>query len=202
MSDLATTPVSRHGQATFSRRIAERRRLARHDRIPAQLAELHAARAIFADAAGLVRAAWIQDGWFAYRDGQGHERLVGAYNLHEITGQQPTGACLVGAIVQAGGGLPAARTGRVHRALDLTWQALFGVVEPVGYCPAPALRIARVRDLTRWNDRPSRTADDVTTLLEAADQVAGGQLALLGAVGGQLDRVLGVSHGDRAVMLA
>jgi hypothetical protein len=179
-SFIAPTPVTVDRTApSFTRRIAMRRRLARHDRIPAELAELHAARALFADAATVVEAAWIQDGWFAYRDDQGRERLVGPRNLHEITGRQLTGACLVGAIVQAGGGLPAARTSPVHRALDLTWQALFSVAEPVGYCPSPALRTARVRDLTRWNDRPSRTAAEVTALLAAADLVAARQLEQL-----------------------
>ena len=179
MSVLATTPVPSHVNRTapsFSRRIAEHRRLARHDLIPAQLAELHAARALFTGAATVVEAGWIQDGWFAYRDEQGRERLVGPHNLHEMTGRQPTGACLVGAIVHAGGGLPAARTHPVHRALDLTWQALFSVTQPVGYCPAPALRTARVRDLSRWNDRPSRTAGEVTALLGAADRVAARQI--------------------------
>ena len=182
-SALATTPVPSqvdhtqvdHTARSFTRRLAERRRLARHDRVPAQLAELQAARALFAGAATVVEAAWIQHGWFGYRDEQGRERLVGPHNLHEITGRQLTGACLVGAIVQAGGGLPAARTGPVHRALDLSWQALFSVAEPVGYCPSPALRIARVRDLTRWNDQPSRTAAEVTALLGAAEQVAARQ---------------------------
>jgi hypothetical protein len=192
-SPSATTPVPSHVDHTpvdrprpsLSRRLAERRRLARLDRVPAQLAELHAARALFDRAATVVAAAWIQHGWFGYRDDRGRERLVGPHNPQEITGRQLTGACLVGAIVQAGGGLPAARTGPVHRALDLTWQALFSVAEPVGHCPSPALRTARVRDLTRWNDRPDRTAGEVTALLVAADRVAGSQIALLDAAAGQ-----------------
>ena len=178
MSVLAPTPVpTRAGRPTLPRRVAERRRLARHDRVPAQLAELRTARTLFTDAAAAVAAGWIQDGWFAYRDDHGRERLVGPHNLYEVTGRQLTGVCLVGAIVQAGGGLPAAGTGPVHRALDLTWQALFRVTEPVGYCPAPALRTARVRDLTRWNDRPHRTAQEVTALLGVAEQVAARQVA-------------------------
>jgi hypothetical protein len=136
------------------------------------LAELHSARALLADAATVVEAGWIQDGWFAYRDEQGRQRLVGAHNLSEITGRQLTGACLVGAIVHAGGGVPAAGSGPVHQALNLTWQALFAVTEPVEHCLSPAARTVRVRELTRWNDRPSRTAGEVTTLLGAAVRVA------------------------------
>ena len=179
MSVLAPTPAPRladRAAPSLARRIAERRRLARDDRAPGQLAELQAARTLLADATTVVAAGWIQGGWFAYRDDHGRERLVSPQNLYEITGRHPTGACLVGAIVQAGGGLPAARTGPVHRALDLTWQALFRVTEPVGYCPAPAVRTARVRDLTRWNDRPLRTAQDVTALLGVADRVAARQI--------------------------
>ena len=175
MSVLAPTPVPSHldrRTAGFGHRIAERRRLARQDRMAACLAELHAARALLADAATVLEAGWIQDGWFAYRDEQGRQRLVGAHNLPEITGRQLTGACLVGAIVQAGGGVPAAGSGPVHQALDLTWQALFAVTEPVGRCLSPAARTIRVRELTRWNDRPGRTAGEVTALLGAADRVA------------------------------
>lgn len=191
MSAHLLTPVPSHpGTSTvsFSRRIAERRRLARHDRQSAQLAQLHSTRAVLADARTVVAASWIQGGWFAYRDGQGRERLVGPHNLHEIAGQQLTGACLVGAIVHAGGGLPAARTAPVHHALDLAWQALFQVsTTPLGHCPGPALRTARVRDLTKWNDRPSRTTENVTDLLGAADRT----------VGAQIDRVLGVLDRDQ-----
>lgn len=175
---LLTPPSVRHERTTpgFGHRIAERRRLARQDRTSALLAELQAARAVLASASAVVAAGWIQDGWFSYRDEQGRERLVSAANLSEITGQRLTGACLVGAIVQGGGGLPAARSGPVHRALDLTWQALFSVTQPVGHCPAPALRSARVRELTRWNDQPSRTAGEATSLLAAAERVAADQV--------------------------
>lgn len=160
----------------FARRVAERTRLARQDRMSALLAELHASRTLMAAASAVVEAGWVQGGWFAYRDEQGRERMVSAHNLFEITGRQLTGACLVGAIVQGGGGLPAARTGPVHRALDLTWQALYGVSEPVDSCPSPALRTARVRDLTRWNDQPHRTVPEVTALLAAADRLAAGRV--------------------------
>lgn len=166
--------------AGFRQRVADRRRLARLDRTAAQLAELHRVRTVLTDAAGVVAAGWIQHGWFSYRDQEGRQQLVDAYNLHRMAGEQPTGACLVGAIVQAGGGLPAAHSQPVHRALDLSWQVLLGVVEPAGYCPAPALRLARVRELTAWNDRPHRRARDVTALLAAADQRAAAQLELAG----------------------
>jgi hypothetical protein len=188
MSAHLLTPVPTHADPTtagIARRIAERRRLARQDRLAAQRAELHAARALLAGAVTVVEAGWIQDAWFAYRDERHREHLVGPHNLHEIVGRQVTGACLVGAIVQAGGGVPAARTGQVHRALELAWQALFPVSEfsvtefsltQSDYCPAPAVRTARVHDLTIWNDRPYRTVGDVTALLHAADRAAAGRI--------------------------
>jgi hypothetical protein len=150
-----------------------RRRAANHLQSSSQLAELHYLRILLADASMVVGAGWIQNGWFAYQDDAGRERLVGSHNLWQLTGHQITGACLVGAIVHAGGGPAAASSQPVHRALDLTWHALFDAESyPVGYCPAPALRVARTRDLTRWNDRPRRRAEDVTTLLGAADRLA------------------------------
>jgi hypothetical protein len=79
---------------------------------------------------------------------------------------------LVGAVVQAAGGVAHARTQPVHRALDLTWAALYN--EPVRWCPAPATRLSHVRDLTRWNDRDGRTATEVSGLLAlAADRAEG-----------------------------
>ncbi len=180
--DALTSPSREAAPAHpgFPRRLAERRRLLRRERANEQLAELHSVKALVTEAAGVVAAGWVQRAWFAYRDEEGLERLVGAHNLHQITGKQVTGACLVGAVVHAAGGLPAARTQRVHRALNLTWQALSGVeAEPIGFCPAPATRVARVRDLTAWNDQPRRRAEDVTTLLKAAGQVATHQLGAL-----------------------
>lgn len=171
VESLLSTPeeiAAGGGAAGFRRRIADRRRLARLDRTSARLAELHCVRSVLADARSVVEAGWIQRGWFAYRDEQGRQQLVDAYHLHLMAGRRPTGACLVGAIVQAGGGLPAAHSQPVHRALDLTWEALQGWTEPVEHCSAPALRLVRVRELTAWNDRPHRTAREVDALLAVA----------------------------------
>jgi hypothetical protein len=158
---------------SVGQRVRDRRWAARHHRMTSQLAELYLIRTLLADASMIIGAGWIQNGWFTYRDDKGGQRLVGSHNLGQITGRPLTGACLVGAIVHAGGGPAAAHTQPVHRALDLTWHALFGVEPyPVGHCPAPALRVARTRDLTLWNDRPRRRAEDILTLLGAADRMA------------------------------
>ena len=173
---LLTEPASQAGlRARFTR--LQRRRLAGYDRMGAQLAELHSIQALLAEATTAVGAGWVQHGWFAYRDKLGNQRLAGPHNLQLVTGRPVTGACLVGAIVLAGGGMSAARSQSVHRALDLTWHALFRAeTAPVSFCPASALRVAQVRDLTCWNDRPYRRVRDVTTLLQSAGRVAGAEM--------------------------
>lgn len=179
-SSASTSSAGERTVAGFGRRIAERRRLSRQERANEQLAELHSVRSLVADAAEVVTAGWVQRAWFAYRDQEGLEHLVGARNLRQITGRQLTGACLVGAVVHAAGGLSAARTSRVHHALNLTWQAWSGLgSEPIGFCPDPATRAARVCDLTAWNDHPHRRAEDVTALLDSAGRVAAGQIGAL-----------------------
>lgn len=183
VESLLRSPVTpgAGGVAGFRQRVAERRRLAGLDRASAQRAELRCVRTVLAGAAGVVADGWIQHGWFAYRDEQGHRQLVDAFNLDRLAGRRPIGACLVGAVVQAGGGLPAAHSQPVHRALDLTWQALSG--DGSDRCPAPALRVARVRELTAWNDRPRRSVDDVLGLLAAADQRAAERLEQAASLG-------------------
>jgi hypothetical protein len=45
-------------------------------------------------------------------------------------------------------------------------------VAPVDYCPAPIILQTRIRDLTRWNDRPGRTSAEVVSLLAATRTLA------------------------------
>ncbi len=40
------------------------------------------------------------------------------------------------------------------------------------WCPAPDVRMGRVRDLTTWNDAPARTSAEVAGLLLTAERVA------------------------------
>jgi hypothetical protein len=159
---------------------AERRRLARQDLLTAQLAELHLIRDVLAQAITVVSTGWVQHGWFTVLDDRGHRRLVDAPNIHLVDGRPVTGACLVGSIVYAAGGPSAVHSQLVQRTLDLTWHALHeDEREPVRWCPAPAIREAHVRDLTRWNDSPGRTAGQATALLESAVRTASEQIDLL-----------------------
>jgi hypothetical protein len=184
--DLTTAPP-RHAQPAEHRlpwreRVRERRRLARQDRLAAHLAELHHIQSLVAAARTVIGSGWVQDGWFAYRDEQGQQRAVTVQNVQRMAGRPVTGACLVGAIVHAGGGLAAVQTQPVQRALDLTWHMLYGDErEPVHWCPAPSIRTAHVRDLTRWNDDPDRSPREVTALLHTVERAAAAEIERLRA---------------------
>jgi hypothetical protein len=147
-----------------------------------QLAELFRIRAVLAEAATLVSSGWVQHGWFSTADPSGQQRVVTAHTMGAMTDEPVSGACLVGAIVHAGGGPAAVHTQLVQRSLDLTWHTLYeDPHEPVRWCPAPSTRMAHVRDLTRWNDRPDRTSTQVSHLLHQAIGTAQAQTALLRA---------------------
>jgi hypothetical protein len=149
------------------------RQLRLRDQTSARLAELDQISCILSEAADLVCTGWLQNSWFAYRDDAGQIRPVNAYNAKQMTGRPVVGACLVGAIVQAGGGLSQVRTQVVQRALDLTWQTLAGRPrELFGRTPAPDVRTQHVQELTRWNDHPGRTADQAEELLRRSASAA------------------------------
>jgi hypothetical protein len=177
-TELAPAPV-RTALEPAPARVARRglfrrkRTLSDHDRRSARLAELHLLKLLIADAVDVVEAGWVRGAWFAYADESGHPRPVSALTAYRMAGRPAVGACLVGAVVQAGGGLEAVRTQPVQRAIELVWHTLYrDREEPVRWCPAPSVRVAHVRDLTRWNDRRTRTAADVVGLLRDASHRA------------------------------
>jgi hypothetical protein len=154
------------------------RQLRLRDQTSARLAELHHLAVILNEAADLISSGWLQHSWFAYRDDNGQTKTVTAYNVNEMAGRPVIGACLVGAIVQAGGGLSKVRTQPVQRALDITWHTLFETTpQPNHWTPAPAIRTLRVRDLTRWNDHPRRTAPQAEALLRRSAAAARSEAA-------------------------
>lgn len=130
------------------------------------------------EAATLVDAGWVRDAWFGVRVRDGALTAVTAHEARLLDDHPVSAACLVGAIVQAGGGLAAVQSQPVQRALDLTWHTLARPEgEPVRWCPAPPVRASHVRDLTGWNDEPGRTAPEVAGLLRAAERTAGAEIA-------------------------
>lgn len=159
--------LTRPGRAE---RRAERRRLKQHDALSGQLAELHAIRALLEQAADVVGAGWVQGAWFTVATAGG-KRAVTAYELPVVANHPVTGACLVGAIVQAAGGPPTVRSQLVQRTLDLTRHTLREDTDrPVQWCPGPRMRMMGVLELTHWNDAPGRTRGQVVDLLQAAQR--------------------------------
>jgi hypothetical protein len=150
-----------------------RRELALRDQVGARLAELHSIKDLLTSAVAMVSTGWVQHGWFTVAGDQGRPRIVDAQHLHLLSDRTVSGGCLVGAVVHAAGGPSTVRSQLVQRTLDLLWHALHEEArQPVRWCPAPPVRMAHVRDLTRWNDAPRRTADQVTALLASAALVA------------------------------
>jgi hypothetical protein len=170
-----------------SQRVAgwrERRRAAKEQaqaaRIAEAIASLQQVQALVSEAQEVIAQGWIQDAWLQYRDDDGRLRLITARTVHKLASRPVTGACLVGAFVHAAGGPWAIRTQPVHHAVELTWHTLFRPDEPIDWCPPPQVRALRVRELTRWNDDPSRNARQVEGLLVAVEQRAAVELAALG----------------------
>ena len=149
-------------------RRAERRRLKEHDALSGHLAELQAIRALLEQAVEVVGVGWVQGAWFTVATARGR-RAVTAYDLRLAESRPVTGACLVGAVVQAAGGPATVRSQLVQRTLDLLWHALRENPDrPVQWCPGPQMRMMRVLDLTHWNDAPGRTQGEVVELLLTA----------------------------------
>ena len=156
-------------------RRATRLRLRRVDASSAQLAQLNAIRALLEQATEIVLRGWVQGAWFAVDMG-GRSRVITAPEVRLTAGHPVTGACLVGAVVQAGGGPAAVRSQPVQRALDLMWHCLHeDAGQPVRWCPGPPVRTMHVLDLTHWNDAPDRTRGDVVELLRSSMATADAQ---------------------------
>jgi hypothetical protein len=149
------------------------RQLRRRDEASARLAELDHLADILNQAADLISGGWLQHSWFAYLDDTGRRRTVTAHNVDRMAGRPVVGACLVGGIVEAGGGLSNVRSQAVQRAVDLTWHTLHEIQVPANHwTSAPEVRMHQVRDLTRWNDHPNRTAPQAEALLRRSSVAA------------------------------
>ena len=132
------------------------------------LAQLTGQLAVLEEARAELEAGWVQGGWWSVTAADGRQRLVTG-----AAGGSPAhvdGACLVGALARGGS------SSDVGRAIDAVYDALWasrgqasqaapGELPPV---PAPEVRRARVRMLTRWNDHPGRTQADVVALVDQA----------------------------------
>jgi hypothetical protein len=168
---IPTFDIDSHPRWLTKRRLIGQLRA--RDQASARLAELHNLADILNQAADLISTGWLQHSWFAYQDDNGRTKTVTANNVNEMAGRPVVGACLVGAILQAGGGLSNVRSQAVQRALDITWYTLVETTpQPNHWTPAPAVRAQHVRDLTRWNDQPRRTAPQAEALLRRSAATA------------------------------
>ena len=162
------TVMTRVDRLRWGERRAARVRLRRVDALSAQLAQLHDIRILLERATEIVLGGWVQGAWFAV-DVDGRTRAITAPEVRLTADHPVTGACLVGAVVQAGGGPAAVRSQPVQRALDLVWHSLReDAGQPVRWCPGPPVRMMHVLDLTHWNDAPDRTRGDVVRLLRSS----------------------------------
>jgi hypothetical protein len=163
---IAPPPPRSRRQSRAERR-EERHRLERCDTLTARLAELHAMNSLLQRSVEVVSGGWIQGAWFTVAT-RGGTRVVAAHDVRRATRHPVVGACLVGGIVEGGGGPTSVRSQLVRRTLDLTWHTLHeDPREPVRWCPGPDVRLLRLLDLTRWNDAPGRTQEEVVDLLVA-----------------------------------
>ncbi|GAA3919657.1 DUF6197 family protein [Actinoplanes auranticolor] len=126
------------------------------------LAVLTAARAV-------VRRGWTQHTWYVMRTPAGRRRTMSSVLPGRLDRTRVVEACLVGAVVHAAW-QQSPRPEHAYPAVDALWCTLLGGgtpgADPVGPLSAPPVRVARVRDLTTWNDRPYRTREDVLDLLD------------------------------------
>ncbi len=178
-------PGARPGPHRWREARRRRRGAALAARTAAYTAELHGILGVLVGARALLGNGWLQGTWFAVRPASQPLRATAAPGQDRCGA--PPSACLVGAVVLASGGRPAVREQRTQRSLDLLWHTLHRGrgIEAVRWCPGPALRTLQVQDLTRWNDAPGRSVDEVLALLDAAIGRLTRELHLDDAPGGE-----------------
>jgi hypothetical protein len=131
-----------------------------HDRPVEVLAVLQRARAI-------VEAGWVQNRWTVTTAPAESPRSSesGAATTPDGSVQ----ACVVAAVAMA----VRARDPRADLALDTgpalahVWDVVFDG-RAAGRSAPREVRLDRMRDLARWNDRPGRSRDDVVAVLDRA----------------------------------
>jgi hypothetical protein len=178
-------PGVRRGRPGWREAHHRRRGSALAARTAAYRAELHGILGVLVGARALLGQGWLQGTWFAVR--AAIEPLPAVAAPGQDRAGAPPSACLVGAVVLASGGRPAVCGQRTQRSLDLLWHTLHRAtgLGAVQWCPGPVLRTLQVQDLTRWNDTPGRSLDEVLALLDAAIGCLTGELGLHDAAEGR-----------------
>jgi hypothetical protein len=116
-----------------------------------------------------LTAGWVQDGWWSVPRADGQQALVGGLAAG-VSGPDPVSAvCLVGGLVRAaaGQGHEAEAGLAIAAVYDALWESRG---QPPGpwVIPSPQARLAQVQVLTRWNDAPGRTGEEVLAILDRA----------------------------------
>src|SRR4051812_40696739 len=129
------------------------------------LAVLTATRAV-------IQRGWAQNTWYVMETPAGRRRTMQSIFPGRLDRTRVVQACLVGAVMHAAW-QQSPRPEHAYPAVDALWHTLLGGGDtaggdPVGPVCSPPARVARVRDLTTWNDRPYRTKGDVLELLDRA----------------------------------
>ena len=135
----------------------------------------HDALAVLGAARAAVQRGWVQNAWYVMQAPDRTRRTLAPTCLVGVDHSQVVQTCLVGAVLHAAW-QQSSRPEHAYPAIDALWQALYGTGDPAGGGPAggdpvgpvcpPPVRMARVRDLTAWNDARDRTKDDVLRLLD------------------------------------
>src|SRR3954447_16911971 len=152
-----------------------------YDVVAARLRQLDEVLEVLATARSVVEDGWVQDAWFAVRPASQPAPAPPAVRVSSSLSYPArddlAGACLVGAVVHAvrlrHPGDARAEVDGVGPAIDVLWDAWqesrgLGSRGVAARVAPPAVRAARVRDLTRWNDQRGRRRGDVLDLLDLA----------------------------------
>jgi hypothetical protein len=159
-------PERGRGSRTLGRIRAFWRRPASPDVRPDAYEVLNGARAV-------IEQGWVQNRWFVRRNPELSLReQIFSNKVSRL--DDVTAACLVGAVVrsvrQYGSTNDLVTAGPALDLLWDAWQESRGFTGPgvSGRAAPREARMARARDLMRWNDQPGRTQADVLRLLDVA----------------------------------
>jgi hypothetical protein len=131
-------------------------------------------RCLLERARATISNGWVQDRWLVLSPPSG-ARPQGPFPAGVGDTAHVSRACLIGAVAVA------VHEGNTHAdlaidggpAIDFVWdavQAARGLSGPgvAGRAAPREVRLARMRDVARWNDRPGRTREDVLAVLDLA----------------------------------
>jgi hypothetical protein len=185
---LHGSPSGNDGQRVRRRRGSRRtpwQRVARwmrgqtqpYDAVAFRLRQLDEVLEVLAAARTVIEQGWVRDAWFAVRPRSRPVAARVSSSLPCLDRDELVAACLVGSVVHAvrqrHPGDARAEVDGVGPVVDVMWDALqelrgLGGSGVAGRAAAPAVRAARIHDLTRWNDQRDRSRSDVLGLLDLA----------------------------------